>query len=316
MDECAVRRVIAVNETRAEGAIVCPCCHGALSASPCGLTCAACSECFDVDPETGTPDFRLRTVKVVSVDIVLPAGDAAAPPECVDVLRANASPEVVWAKSRPPVHLDPLLMSYVQRPSERGALALDLGCGGGEYRGVIEYAGYEWVGLDCAPGPATVLGDAQALPFADAAFDQVISLAVLEHVRNPLVFAREAYRVLRPGRRMVGSVAFLEPLHGGSYYHHTHRGLWNTLTSAGFEVTLMAASPRWTVLRAQSQMALFPHMPKMVASGIVMPLQALHLLWWLLGSLVDKNAKPAERLTRTAAALYFVATKPRRDTAK
>jgi SAM-dependent methyltransferase len=41
--------------------------------------------------------------------------------------------------------------------------------------------------------------DAAALPLADGAFDLVVSMAVLEHVRDPAAALRETARVLVPG---------------------------------------------------------------------------------------------------------------------
>lgn len=44
-----------------------------------------------------------------------------------------------------------------------------------------------------------VPGDAQALPFADASFDAIVSTSVFEHLPNPAAAAAEVARVLRPG---------------------------------------------------------------------------------------------------------------------
>ena len=46
---------------------------------------------------------------------------------------------------------------------------------------------------------ARVLSDAQQLPFADATFDGVFSINLLEHAPDPALVAREASRVLAPG---------------------------------------------------------------------------------------------------------------------
>jgi SAM-dependent methyltransferase len=46
-----------------------------------------------------------------------------------------------------------------------------------------------------------VNGDAHALPFADASFDGLFCLQVLEHVRDPKQVVKEMSRVLKPGGR-------------------------------------------------------------------------------------------------------------------
>ena len=74
-----------------------------------------------------------------------------------------------------------------------------------------------------------VLAVGEQLPFIDAAFDAVLSLSVLEHVKDPFQCAREIARVLKPGGRLICSVPFLQPYHGypHHYYNMTHQGLMN-----------------------------------------------------------------------------------------
>jgi SAM-dependent methyltransferase len=57
------------------------------------------------------------------------------------------------------------------------------------------------------------LGDASALPFADASFDLVCAFDVIEHVVDDLSVFRELTRVLRPGGTLVLSV----PLHAAAF---------------------------------------------------------------------------------------------------
>lgn len=72
-------------------------------------------------------------------------------------------------------------------------------------------------------------GNALELPFADATFDRVVAAEVLEHLPGPLVAAREARRVLKPGGRFVATVPWREVLHpvhcphcGGTFEPNGH----------------------------------------------------------------------------------------------
>jgi SAM-dependent methyltransferase len=57
------------------------------------------------------------------------------------------------------------------------------------------------INVEIVPYPTTdVIGASEYLPFADESFDLVISVAVLEHVRDPFAAARELQRVLKAGR--------------------------------------------------------------------------------------------------------------------
>jgi SAM-dependent methyltransferase len=125
-----------------------------------------------------------------------------------------------------------------ERATGRG---LDVGCAdGGVARGLPRLVSY--VGLDY---PTTagglygtrpqVFGDAAALPFADASFDTVMLLDVLEHVAEPEAALREAARVLAPGGRLLLTIPFAYPLHDlpHDYQRFTGPGLERRLRAAG-----------------------------------------------------------------------------------
>lgn len=118
-------------------------------------------------------------------------------------------------------------MGYDQRyvtalVKRRHDLVLD--CGAGSKR-------HYWpnvVNLEIAPYPSTdVLGIGEDLPFEDDTFDMVISVAVLEHVRDPFRCMSEIARVLRPGGEVWFEATFMQPFHGypDHYFNTTPSGV-------------------------------------------------------------------------------------------
>lgn len=101
---------------------------------------------------------------------------------------------------------------------------LILDCGAGQrdvyYENVVNFETEPYDTTD-------VIGTGEELPFKDNAFDAVISVAVLEHVRDPFRCASEIARVLKPGGELYCAVSFLQPYHGSPhhYFNMTHEGL-------------------------------------------------------------------------------------------
>jgi ubiquinone/menaquinone biosynthesis C-methylase UbiE len=99
-----------------------------------------------------------------------------------------------------------------------GARVLDCGCGMGFYLMAMEQLrDVEATGLDenvdrlqfagnLGLRANLVTGDAQKLPFADAAFDRVLMSEVLEHLPDDVAALGEAFRVLCPGGILALSV--------------------------------------------------------------------------------------------------------------
>jgi SAM-dependent methyltransferase len=295
--------------------LACPYCGNPVSKTDNGARCRVCQQEYTYN-RRGQLDLRLRKRKLYHLPFEL--GEKLQPPEGVvlKALRRNASPQVDFSTVKVPWYLKDELLSYFPKADPAGSPMLDLGCGSTVHRRACEHAGFEYVGLDYDSPEATILGDGHALPFKDATFPFILSMAVLEHIRYPFVMTRETYRVLKPGGVFIGSVAFLEPFHGDSYYHHTHLGAFNSLHFAGFDIKAMAPVSGWSGLLALATLGLFPKVPRPVTKCLILPLHLLHRLWWQLGYLVTRSRTSSEewRLLRTAGAFAFVAVKPERAT--
>ncbi|MFH1084718.1 MAG: class I SAM-dependent methyltransferase [Chloroflexota bacterium] len=115
------------------------------------------------------------------------------------------------------------------RPGER---ALDVGTGTGHYAGWLARGGLTVTGLDSSAAmlnvarakgsdargaPLWVLGDAAHLPYADGAFDLVLSVTALEFMPAPERALDEMWRVTASGGRLVVAVLNADSAFGRAY---------------------------------------------------------------------------------------------------
>jgi SAM-dependent methyltransferase len=100
----------------------------------------------------------------------------------------------------------------------RAGRTIEIGGGIGNLKGRLT----DVVATDIQSAPwLDCIADAQRLPFADACAANIVMVDVLHHLEFPLVFFREAARVLRPGGRVLmvepaitwGSTAFYRLFH-------------------------------------------------------------------------------------------------------
>lgn len=178
-----------------KAATVCPRCHAALAEVD---GCAACGAVFGA----------LDGVPVLIAD----DGDPA-----VRDLRSSGG-------ALPTYDCAGMGVAAIDSALAAGGMILELGAGLDVHDtpNVVKTDAYMYSGarLD-------LVADAHALPFADATFDFVFSLAVFEHLHSPWIAAREIARVLRPGGKAYTLCAFMQPLHGypDHYFNATESGL-------------------------------------------------------------------------------------------
>ena len=72
-----------------------------------------------------------------------------------------------------------------------------------------------------------IVCDIHHLPFKDNSIDAVMSLAVLEHVREPALVLKEVHRVLKTGGRVFSVIPFMQPFHASphDYQRYTLPGI-------------------------------------------------------------------------------------------
>lgn len=129
-----------------------------------------------------------------------------------------------------------------------GKQVVDIGCGYGRNRPIVEAAGGSWVGVEPFEGGAhTVIGDAEDLPFPDHTFDVAIMDAVLEHVPDVGKAFSEVARVLKPGGAFIGYVAFMECFHEISYSHLSFKALEHYAHIHGMKLTRVAGATRFGI---------------------------------------------------------------------
>ena len=129
-----------------------------------------------------------------------------------------------------------------------GKAVVDIGCGYGRTRAVVESVGGKWTGVEpFAGGGSTVTAAAEQLPFEDASFDLVIMDAVLEHLDEVERSFAEVARILKPGGTFVGYSAFMECFHEISYYHISFKGIEHLSIKNGLVLTTLGGGSRFGI---------------------------------------------------------------------
>lgn len=139
----------------------------------------------------------------------------------VDDMRFALLPAAETTSANP---YDPAALELIDEVTKNGGVVLDCGAGSRSARTA------NVINLEIVAYRSTdILSAGERLPFKDASFDAILSLAVLEHVRDPFACAREMLRIIKPGGKIMCSVPFLQPEHNfpGHFYNMTQTGLQN-----------------------------------------------------------------------------------------
>jgi hypothetical protein len=96
-----------------------------------------------------------------------------------------------------------LMTDLLDKYAREGMLVLDVGSYNvnGDYRELCESRGLQYQGLDIAAGPnVDIVAESPYIwPVDSNTYNMVISGQCLEHVEMPWLWARELYRVCKPG---------------------------------------------------------------------------------------------------------------------
>src|SRR6478609_5632858 len=97
---------------------------------------------------------------------------------------------------------------------------MDIGGKKGNKRGLFDIGKFSsdvtYANIEKKDNP-DILADATDIPVGDATYDTAILGEVLEHVPEPKAVLKEAYRILRPGGKLLITVPFLYPVHADPY---------------------------------------------------------------------------------------------------
>ena len=95
---------------------------------------------------------------------------------------------------------------------------LEIGGGSGNLKQYLD----DVISTDLVPTPwIDAAADAQALPFADASFGNIVGVDVLHHIEYPMRFLAEAVRTLKPDGRLILVEPAITPV-SGLFYRWFH----------------------------------------------------------------------------------------------
>ena len=173
----------------------------------------------------------------------------------------------------------------------------DLGCADTHYKRFLLEHAEEYLGLDWGNSPhdaqADIFADLnQTLPLKNSIADTVFSISTLEHLAEPLLFLKEANRILKPNGFVLLQVPWQWQIHEApfDYYRFTPFGLKYLLKKAGFEdiqITPQLGLFSTQLLKLNYFFNRFTRGPKWLTRSIKVILFPIWTINQLLGGLLD-----------------------------
>lgn len=119
-----------------------------------------------------------------------------------------------------------------------GATLLDLGCGDSPYRNIIQSWGIKYLAADLGDQAEIKIIPGKRVEAPDKTADAIISIQVLEHVRDIDNYLSEAYRLLQKSGKLFLSThgSWLYHPHPEDHRRWTKEGLINELETRNFHV--------------------------------------------------------------------------------
>lgn len=131
---------------------------------------------------------------------------------------------------------------------------LDVGAGMSRYKSMLlqQVTSYTTMDIEAFPG-IDVVGDALRPPFPDASFDSIISMHVLEHVKEPWVMIEQIKRMLRPGGIAIICAPFMYPYHADphDYFRFSEEGIRHLFERVQMNVLVASKYCGWMGLQSE-----------------------------------------------------------------
>lgn len=133
---------------------------------------------------------------------------------------------------------------------------LDLGCGNKTpYKPFFMKYATTYIGMDWQQSPVEnidIVADLnKTLPLSDQCIDTIVSLSVLEHIKEPQQLINEMFRLLKNEGNLIIQVPWQWSLHEmpHDYFRYTPSGLYYLLQKSGFsEIKITAQSGIFTTI--------------------------------------------------------------------